>query len=82
MEPNQFFLREREFIYITKTALLYGLKNLYGMQSINLKKIVDELHDRDILVEDNDALTKKFYGVRHLCISRSALENYVKWVRK
>lgn len=82
MEPNQFFLREREFIYITKTALLYGLKNLYGMQSINLKKIVDELHDRDVLVEDNDALTKKFYGVRHLCISRSALENYVKWVRK
>lgn len=75
MQRNQIFLKDNNRYYITKVALAYGLEK-YLKQKVDIRKIVKILSDNDLLSEDGDAKTKKFNGVRHLCISKIALDNF------
>ena len=76
---NQYYMK-REIIYITKTALEYGIKKyLQGNEKSICKKMIDSLREHGILLEDKDTTTKKFHNVRHLCISQIALENYTEF---
>lgn len=74
---NQIYLKKPSYLYITKSALRYGVDTCYGVGAIDINKIINALHENDLLEEDRDAITKKFLGVRHLCISRYALDNYI-----
>lgn len=79
MKYNQYYMK-REIIYITKTALEYGIKKyLQGNEKSICKKMIDSLREHGILLEDKDTTTKKFHNVRHLCISQIALENYTEF---
>lgn len=68
---------KNHMMYMTKTALRYGFNKYYGVQKVEIGKIIKALHENDILLEDEDAVTKKFQGTRHLCISYYALAQYV-----
>ena len=75
---NQVYRKDKMF-YITKAALKYGMRRFLKQSSVNIEKIITELQDADIFLEDKDASTKKFKGKRHLCISIPELENYVEF---
>lgn len=75
---DQIYLYKGEEIRLTKMALRHGLKKYCGYDQKGLvKKIVNALHENDLLVEDKDTTSKKFCGVRHLCVSNKALHNYL-----
>lgn len=65
-------------IYITRNALARGMSEYY-QKIVPLKKIIDALHEADILDEDNDSRTKKFLNKRHYVLSVKMMERYVKW---
>lgn len=77
---NQICIKASGIIYMTKNALRYGMKVYYGIEQADVAKMVKALHENDILLEDSDAILKKFAGIRHLCILNSALEQYVESV--
>ena len=78
---NQIYLKGNAFIYISKPALRYGLSQYFKCEFSSLQKITDILSDEDLLSEDKDAKTKKFYGIRHFCISLHALEQYIQSIK-
>ena len=76
---NEIFLQEGQKLWITKVALEYGIQEKYECRPEEIcKQIKKALHENDLLVEDKDVSTRKFMGMRHLCISYLALKNYVK----
>ena len=74
---NQIYFKDNIAIYVTKSALRYGINKYLGANAIEVASIIKALHENDLLLEDKDAIAKKFFGVRHLCISRYALDNYI-----
>lgn len=74
---DQIFIKSEGICYMTKNAIKFGLKKYYGVQNVNVGKLVKSLQENDILLEDKDTITRKFMGIRHLCISYRALSQYV-----
>lgn len=64
--------------YITGGALKIAMSKYYK-QNISLKKVVDALHEADVLDEDVDARSKKIKNKRHYVINIHMMEEYIKW---
>lgn len=64
-------------IYITRSALTYGMMRYYGA-SIDIGKIIKALEDGGVLNRGTDTLTKKFKNKRHYVIDLRLLELYSK----
>lgn len=77
--PTQIFLKDGNAIYMTKVALKYGLGKYYDEKTAAglVKKVIADLKENDLLLQDRDTTCKKFLGVRHLCISLYALKGYM-----
>ena len=54
-------------------VMLYDEKTAAGL----VKKVIADLKENDLLLQDRDTTCKKFLGVRHLCISLYALKGYM-----
>jgi hypothetical protein len=65
-----------DYFYITSNSLQIAFTKRLG-RVISLRKVVRELHDFAILVEDADKHTKKFQDRRHYVIDVNTLETIV-----
>lgn len=63
-------------IYITRSALTYGMMRYYGA-TVDVNKVIRALEAGGILIRGTDALTKKLKGRRHLVIHLKLLKDYV-----
>lgn len=75
---NQVFVTDPGIMYIKKSAIRYGFQVFFGVHDIEMGRLVKAFQENDILIEDLDARSKKFFdGTRHLCINTIELEKYI-----
>lgn len=65
-----------DLIYITRSALTYGMTKYYGA-TIDINKVVNALRDGAVLIRGSDTLTKKLDTKRHYVIDLKLLKHYV-----
>ena len=63
-------------IYITRSALTYGMMRYYGA-TVDVNKVIRALEAGGILIRGTDARTKKLKGKRHYVIQLELLKDYV-----
>ena len=63
-------------LYITRSALIYGM-SLYYETSVDIGKVIHALEYDGVLNRGTDALTKKFRAKRHYVINLKLLKHYV-----